>query len=63
MLLSFAGILTALMALGVAGVLVWFAYSLIFRRVYRVRHLRQLEMDRLIREAAARPAAPDPEQK
>jgi len=53
-LLSFAGILTALMALGVAGVLVWFAYSLIIRR---------MEMDRLIREAAARPAAPDPEQK
>ena len=59
MLLSVAGIVTFLIAVGVAGVLLWFAYSLVFRRIYRARHLRQLEMDRLIREAAARSTTED----
>lgn len=54
MILSMAGILAALIALGVVAVLAWFAYSLIFKRIYRARHLRRLELDRLIREAAER---------
>jgi hypothetical protein len=43
-----------LLFVGVAAGLVWFAYHTIFRKIYRARHIRELEMRRLIREASDR---------
>ncbi len=58
MLRSLAEIGDALLFLGAAAALVWFLWHLVLRRIYRARHIRKLQMDRLMREAAQRP--PDP---
>ena len=49
-----AQIVETLLFLGVVACLAWFAYHAIFRKIYRARHIRELEMDRLIREATDR---------
>ena len=58
MLRSLAEIGDALLFLGVAAALLWFVWHLVLRRIYRARHIRQLQTDRLMREAAERPADP-----
>ncbi len=49
-----AQVVEILLFAGVVAGLGWFAYRAIFLKIYRARHIRELEMDRLIREAAAR---------
>ena len=49
-----AQIFEILLFVGVVAGLAWFAYHAIFRKIYRARHIRELEMDRLIREATER---------
>lgn len=49
-----AQVIEILLFVGVVAGLGWFAYHVIFRKIYRARHIRELEMDRLIREAAER---------
>jgi len=47
-----------LLFLGVLAALLWFLWHLVLRRIYRARHIRQLQMNRLMREAAERQADP-----
>ncbi|MBZ5648109.1 MAG: hypothetical protein LAN37_12910 [Acidobacteriia bacterium] len=56
MLRSLAQIGDTLLLLGVIATLLWFLWHLVFRRLYRVRHIRQIQMNRLMREAAERKA-------
>ena len=56
MLRSLAQIGDTLLLLGVIATLIWFLWHLVFRRLYRVRHIRQIQMNRLMREAAERKA-------
>ena len=56
MLRSLAQIGDTLLLLGVIATLLWFLWHLVFRRLYRVRHIRQIQMNRHMREAAERKA-------
>ena len=58
MLRSLAQIGDTLLFLGVLAALLWFLWHLVLRRIYRARHIRQLQMNRLMREAAERQADP-----
>jgi hypothetical protein len=53
---SLAQIGDTLLLLGVIATLLWFLWHLVLRRLYRVRHIRQIQMNRLMREAAERKA-------
>jgi hypothetical protein len=53
-----AQVVEILLFFAVVTGLAWFAYRVIFRKIYRARHLRELEMNRLIREAAERDRDP-----
>ena len=59
MLRSLAQIGDTLLLLGVIATLLWFLWHLVLRRLYRVRHIRQIQMNRLMREAAERKADQD----
>ena len=59
MLRSLAQIGDTLLLLGVIATLLWFLWPLVLRRLYRVRHIRQIQMNRLMREAAERKADQD----
>jgi len=56
---SLAQIGDTLLLLGVIATLLWFLWHLVLRRLYRVRHIRQIQMNRLMREAAERKADQD----
>jgi len=54
LIIAVSGILGFAIVASIPLVLGWFVWHFILRRLYRVRHIRQKEMDRLVREAAAR---------
>lgn len=61
LVVSISGIAALVMLACIPLVLAGFVWRFVVRRIYRVRHIRQKEMERLIREAAKR--GPDPAQK
>lgn len=56
LIVGIAGIAGFAIVASIPVVLGWFVWHFILRRLYRVRHIRQKEMERLFREAAARGA-------
>lgn len=63
MVQSVAQVVEGLLFLGVAAGLLWFLWRVVVLRILRARHIRQLQMDRLIRESLARQPRPDNHQK